>query len=54
MSPPERFESCFGVASRQAAEHYTRKFLLRRNRRLVADKDRRRRKYVKVPLRRKV
>ncbi len=47
----ERFESCFGVTSRQAAEHYTRKFLLRRNRRLVADKDRRRRKYVKVPLR---
>lgn len=46
----ESFASCFGVTSREAAEHYTRQFLLHRNRRLESMKDMKRRKYVKAPI----
>lgn len=46
----ESFASSFGVTSREAAEHYTREFLLHRNRRLESMKEMKRRKYVKSPI----
>ncbi len=44
------FTSAFGVTGREAIEHYTIKYLVRRNDRRIAGKDRMFRKYVKVPI----
>jgi len=46
----ERFASYFGVSEQEAVEHYTNRFLLRRNERRKADRERMFRKYVKAPL----
>ncbi|NLZ19806.1 MAG: hypothetical protein GXY24_06040 [Bacteroidales bacterium] len=46
----ELFASYFGVSEQEAVEHYTNKFLLRRNERRKADRERMFRKYVKAPL----
>ena len=46
----EEFRSSFGVSARQAAQHYTLGYLVRRNRRLHALKGRKWRKYVKSPI----
>ena len=45
----EVFESYFGVSEQEAVEHYTNKFLRRRNERRKADRERMFRKYVKAP-----
>lgn len=44
------FESAFGVTPEQVAEHYTRKFLQRRNERLESMKGEKFRKYVGSPI----
>lgn len=46
----EDFEGLFGVTEREAVEHYTRRFITRRNERLMAMRDRKYRQYVKAPL----
>lgn len=46
----EEFRSHYGVSERQAVDHYTNKFLLYRNRRRLALKDRMYRRYVKSPI----
>ena len=43
-------ENIFGVSRREALEHYTKHYLVRRNDRRIADKDRKFRKYVKDPI----
>ncbi len=40
----------FGVTARQVIEHYTKEYLIRRNERRIANKERMYAKYVKVPL----
>ncbi len=44
------FASAFGVTGKEAVEHYTLKYLVRRNDKRIAAKDRMLRKYVKVPI----
>ena len=46
----ESFRSHYGVTERQALEHYTNQFVVRRNRWKVSRKDEMYRKYVKVPI----
>ena len=46
----EEFESAFGVTERQALDHYTDRFKIRRNDRRVASLDRMYSRYVKVPI----
>ena len=46
----ERFESIYGVTAKEALDHYTNGFLVRRNNRRIASKDRMYRKYVKTPI----
>ena len=46
----EAFASVYGVTERQAVEHYTNKFLIRRNGRRAGMKDSMFRKYVKSPI----
>ena len=46
----ELFESYFGVSEQEAVEHYTNKFLRRRNERRKADRERMFRRYVKAPI----
>ena len=46
----EQFESYFGVSEQEAVEHYTNKFLRRRNERRKADRERMFRRYVKAPI----
>ncbi len=46
----ESFRSHYGVSERQAVEHYTNQFVVRRNRWKVERKDEMFRKYVKVPI----
>ncbi|MBR4775642.1 MAG: hypothetical protein IK008_06055 [Bacteroidales bacterium] len=46
----EQFRSALGVTGKEATDHYTLWWLRRRNERLLADKDRMYRKYVKVPI----
>ena len=46
----ESFRSHYGVTERQALEHYTNQFVVRRNRWKVSRKDDMFRKYVKVPI----
>ncbi len=46
----EQFASCFGTTERQALEHYTNKFLRRRNERRKADRQKRFARYVKAPI----
>ena len=46
----ETFRSHYGVTERQALEHYTNQFVVRRNRWKVSRKDEMYRKYVKVPI----
>ncbi len=43
-------ESLFGVTEREAVEHYTKQFLVKRNNRKIANKDKMYNKYVKIPL----
>lgn len=43
-------ESLFGVTERDAVEHYTKQFLVKRNNRKIANKDKMYNKYVKIPL----
>lgn len=43
-------ENIFGVSRREALEHYTKHYLVRRNDRRIADKDMKFRKYVKDPI----
>ena len=46
----ETFASYYGVTEQEALGHYTRTFLLRRNARLEARRERMYRRYVKVPI----
>ena len=46
----EAFRSHYGVTEKQALEHYTNQFVIRRNRWKVNRKDEMYRKYVKVPI----
>ena len=46
----ERFASLYGVTEREAVEHYTWGFLVRRNQRKIARKDEMFRRYVKAPI----
>lgn len=46
----EDFEGLFGVTEREAMDHYTRQFIVKRNQRLMAKRDRKYRQYVKAPL----
>ena len=46
----DKFSSIYGVTAKEAMDHYTNRFLLRRNRRRIASKDRMFRKYVKTPI----
>ena len=46
----EQFKSLFGVTGKQAVEHYTNTFLVRRNARKIAEKGERFHRYVKVPI----
>ena len=47
----EEFASYYGVTEREAVEHYTWQYMVRRNKRKIASKDRMFHKYVKVPIR---
>lgn len=44
------FASAYGVTEKAALEHYTNKFIVRRNRFKISRKDRMREKYIKVPI----
>ena len=46
----EQFASAYGVTEQDALQHYTRRFIIRRNERLSARKERMYRRYVKVPI----
>lgn len=46
----EQFESLFGVSEREALDHYSRKFLIKRNNRRRAKQARMYAKYVKAPI----
>ncbi len=46
----EEFLSCYGVSEQEAVEHYTNRFLVNRNLRRIAKKDRMFHKYVRVPI----
>lgn len=46
----EEFRSVFGVSETDAIEHYTRKYLLRRNERLLSMRENRWRRYIKSPI----
>ena len=47
----EEFASYYGVTEREAVEHYTWQYKVRRNKRRIAAKDKMFRRYVKVPIR---
>lgn len=44
------YKSLFGVTREEAVEHFTRDYIVRRNRRKIAMKDRMRDKYIKMPI----
>lgn len=46
----EEFKSVFGVSEKEAIEHYTRKYLLRRNERLLSQRMTRWNRYIKSPI----
>ena len=46
----EQFASCFGTTEQQALEHYTNKFLRRRNERRKANRQKMYARYVKAPI----
>lgn len=46
----DRFASIYGVTAKEAMDHYTNGFLVRRNNRRIASKDKMFRKYVKSPI----
>ena len=46
----EEFESCFGVSGSEAVDHYTWGFLVRRNNRLKAAREKMWRRYIKAPI----
>lgn len=46
----EQFETLFGVSEREALDHYTRKFLIKRNNRRKAKRAKMYAKYVKAPI----
>lgn len=47
----EQFASLYGVSEKEAVQHYTNRFLLRKNKRRIADKNKMFVRYVKAPFR---